>query len=90
MRICWKLSSSAGLSVIPARAYDLEFHDDHVVVYTDSGPIEADVIVGAFGMDEGSSAMFNRLPPYRPSPSTQLNRHQVPSKAGRYCKLSVR
>lgn len=55
-----------GISVIPARAVDLELHDDRVVVYTDNAPLEADVIVGAFGMDEGSSAMFNRMTPYRP------------------------
>ncbi len=55
-----------GITVIPARAVDLEFHADRAVVYTDNVPIEADVIVGAFGMDEGSSAMFNRLTPYRP------------------------
>jgi flavin-dependent dehydrogenase len=55
-----------GISVVPARAVDLEFHDDQVVVYTDSTPLTADVIVGAFGMDEGSSAMFDRLTHYRP------------------------
>ena len=55
-----------GVLVIPARAVDLEFHDNRVVVYTDSGPLEAQVVVGAFGMDEGSSAMFRRLKPYRP------------------------
>jgi flavin-dependent dehydrogenase len=55
-----------GITVLPARAVDLEFHDDRAVVYTDNAPIEADVIVGAFGMDEGSSAMFNRLTSYRP------------------------
>ena len=55
-----------GISVIPARAVDLELHDDRAVLYTDNAPIEADVIVGAFGMDEGSSAMFNRMTPYRP------------------------
>jgi flavin-dependent dehydrogenase len=55
-----------GISVVPARAVDLEFHDERVVVYTDNTPLEADVIVGAFGMDEGSSAMFDRLTPYHP------------------------
>lgn len=54
------------ITVIQARAVDLEFHDDRAVVYTDSAPIEADVIVGAFGMDEGSSAMFDRMTSYRP------------------------
>jgi flavin-dependent dehydrogenase len=55
-----------GITVVPARAVDIEFHADRAVVYTENTPIEADVIVGAFGMDEGSSAMFNRLTPYRP------------------------
>ncbi len=55
-----------GITVVPARAVDLEFHDDHAVVYTDNSPFEADVIVGAFGMDEGSSSMFSRLTAYRP------------------------
>ena len=55
-----------GITVIQARAVDLEFHDDRAVVYTDNAPIEADAIVGAFGMDEGTSAMFDRMTPYRP------------------------
>ncbi|NJD60882.1 MAG: hypothetical protein C3F13_06175 [Anaerolineales bacterium] len=55
-----------GISVLTARAVDLEFHADRAVVYTDSAPLEADVIVGAFGMDDGSSSMFRRLTPYRP------------------------
>jgi flavin-dependent dehydrogenase len=55
-----------GITVIPARAMDMEFHDDKVVVYTENSPIIADVVVGAFGMDEGSSAMFTRLTRYQP------------------------
>lgn len=57
---------SRGISVISARAVDMEFHEDQVVVYTDNAPISAQVVVGAFGMDEGSSSMFRRLTPYRP------------------------
>lgn len=55
-----------GITVLPARAVDLEFHDDRVVVYTENVPIETDVVVGAFGLDEGSAAMFSRLTDYRP------------------------
>lgn len=55
-----------GVKVLPARAVDLEFHDDRVVVYTENVPIETDVVVGAFGLDEGSAAMFTRLTNYRP------------------------
>jgi len=55
-----------GISVIPARAVDLEFHADAVVIYTESNPLKADVVVGAFGLDEGSAAMFSRHTSYRP------------------------
>lgn len=55
-----------GVDVLPARAIDLEFHADCVIVYTDSAPVEADIVVGAFGLDEGSASLFSRLTPYRP------------------------
>jgi flavin-dependent dehydrogenase len=55
-----------GVSLVPARAVDLEFHADGVVVYTEAGSIEADLVVGAFGMDEGSAAIFQRSTAYRP------------------------
>jgi flavin-dependent dehydrogenase len=56
---------SRGINVLAARATDLEFHLDRVVVYTEGNPLEADVVVGAFGLDEGSAAMFARLTHYR-------------------------
>ncbi|HEX9370754.1 MAG TPA: NAD(P)/FAD-dependent oxidoreductase [Roseiflexaceae bacterium] len=55
-----------GIQLIAARAVDLEFHADRVVVYTENAPVEADVVVGAFGLDAGSAAMFSRAVPYRP------------------------
>ncbi|MGB5845654.1 MAG: NAD(P)/FAD-dependent oxidoreductase, partial [Anaerolineales bacterium] len=55
-----------GIAVFPGRAVDLEFHADRVIVYTESLPLEADVVVGAFGLDEGSASMFARHTPYRP------------------------
>lgn len=70
-----------GIQVLPARAVDLEFHTDNaahslanrndsrrhpVVVYTEKPSIEADVVVGAFGLDAGSAAMFARSTAYRP------------------------
>jgi len=54
-----------GIEIFPGRAVDLEFHPDRVIVYTESLPLEADVVVGAFGLDEGSAAMFSRHTPYR-------------------------
>lgn len=55
-----------GISLVSARAVDLEFRANGVVVYTDARPIEADLVVGAFGMDEGAAAIFQRACGYRP------------------------
>lgn len=55
-----------GIEIFPGRAIDLEFHQDKVIVYTESLPLEADVVVGAFGLDEGSAGMFSRHTAYRP------------------------
>jgi len=54
-----------GITVEPVRAMDMEFHDDRVIVYTDGVPVEGDVVVGAFGMDEGTAALFARQTAYR-------------------------
>lgn len=54
-----------GVQVLPARAVDLEFHAQGVVVYTDNAPVEGDVVVGAFGLDDGSAQMFERHTRYR-------------------------
>lgn len=54
-----------GVEVLPARAVDLEFHSQGVVVYTDSAPLEGEVVVGAFGLDGGSAEMFERHTRYR-------------------------
>lgn len=58
-----------GVEVRAARVTDLEFHADKVMVYTENAPIQAEVIVGAFGLDEGTSAIFERAVGYRPPPA---------------------
>jgi flavin-dependent dehydrogenase len=58
-----------GIDILHARATDLEFHADRVVVYTDADPVEGSVVVGAFGLDEGSAALFSRTTGYRPPAS---------------------
>lgn len=55
--------------VMQARVTDLEFHTDRVVVYTDGGSLEADVVVGAFGLDEGTAVLFTRAVGYHPPPA---------------------
>jgi len=57
---------SAGVEVVPSRVHDLEFHADHVVVYSESLSREAAVVVGAFGLDDGAARMFERTTGYRP------------------------
>ena len=58
-----------GVTIWQARATDIEFHADRVVVYTENLPLEADVVIGAFGMDEGSASIFTRTVRYRPPPT---------------------
>ena len=58
-----------GVELFNARATDLEFHADRVVIYTENVPLEADVVIGAFGMDEGTSELFRRSVGYRPPPA---------------------
>lgn len=58
-----------GIELLPARVTGLEFHADRVIIYNESAPLEADVVVGAFGLDEGTAVMFKRAVGYRPPPA---------------------
>jgi flavin-dependent dehydrogenase len=55
-----------GIDILPARAVDVEFHSDGVIIYTENTPVACDVIVGAFGLDEGTAAIFSHQTSYRP------------------------
>ncbi|MFQ5943878.1 MAG: NAD(P)/FAD-dependent oxidoreductase [Anaerolineales bacterium] len=54
-----------GAKILRARAVDLEFQDQGVVIETDHTPVEADVVVGAFGLEESSATMFEVNSRYR-------------------------
>ncbi|MDE3088810.1 MAG: NAD(P)/FAD-dependent oxidoreductase [Chloroflexota bacterium] len=56
---------ACGIRVITSRVTDLEFHADRVIVYSESGNSEADVVVGAFGSDDGTAVVFQRATDYR-------------------------
>lgn len=62
-------ATQRGIEITQARVTDLEFHPDRVVVYTESSQLTADVVVGAFGLDEGTAAIFHRAVGYRLPPS---------------------
>jgi len=57
-----------GVEITQARVTDLEFHPDRVVVYTESSQLTTDVVVGAFGLDEGTASLFHRAVGYRAPP----------------------
>jgi len=59
-------AKQCGINVLQTRAVELEFFEDHVVVYTDSKLVEGDVVVGAWGTDYGCASFFNRMTGYRP------------------------
>ena len=59
-------AKSKGIQIFPARAVDVEFHSENVLVYTENAPLECDVVVGALGMDEGTASLFARQTGYSP------------------------
>jgi flavin-dependent dehydrogenase len=54
-----------GAKILRARAVDLDIQDQGVVIHTDLSPVEADVVVGAFGLEESSATMFESKSRYR-------------------------
>lgn len=58
-------AQACGVEVIQSRVTDLEFHADRVLVYTESAPREADVVVAAFGLDFGSAHVLSVVTSYR-------------------------
>lgn len=58
-------AQAAGAYVIPSRATDVEIGDDGVIIYSESDNRQAEVLVGAFGLDTGTAAALARATPYR-------------------------
>ncbi len=57
-----------GVQVVKSRVTGVELYPDRVLVYSDSDNRSADVVVGAFGLDEGMCRVFERATPYRHPP----------------------
>ncbi|NIM59985.1 MAG: hypothetical protein GTO16_13755 [Candidatus Aminicenantes bacterium] len=53
-----------GIEIFQARVTDLDFNSDGVMVYSECNNIKADVVIGAFGLDDGMSKIFERITPY--------------------------
>lgn len=60
-----KQAKERGVEVIHSRVTDVEFNDEQVVIYSESNNSMADVVMGAFGMDDGTAKIFERVTPYR-------------------------
>jgi flavin-dependent dehydrogenase len=54
-----------GVNIINARITDLEFNEDSVRIYSESGYGKADVVVGAFGLDDGSTKLMESTTKYK-------------------------
>ncbi|MBM3239603.1 NAD(P)/FAD-dependent oxidoreductase [Candidatus Poribacteria bacterium] len=54
-----------GMKVVQGRVTDLEFTPHRVMIYSDSENISADVVVGAFGLDDGGCKLFERATKYK-------------------------
>jgi len=57
-----------GAEVMSARVTGIEIHNNCARIYSDGGNLKADLVVGAFGLDEGASAIFLRDVDYRQPP----------------------
>jgi len=57
-------AKESGIEAFAARVTDLDFIPDGVMVYSESNNIKADVVVGAFGLDDGMAKTFERMTSY--------------------------
>ncbi len=64
-RLLLQYAKECGVNVIHTRATDVELTPEGVVVYTESGSVTGDGIVGAFALDDTMARAFNRHTRYR-------------------------
>lgn len=58
-------AKSQGIEVIHSRVTDIEFSPDGVMIYSETDNRRAEVVVGAFGLDDGTAKVFERVTRYR-------------------------
>ena len=58
-------TKSIGVESFQTRVTELDFEEDGVMVYSESNNIKTDVVVGAFGLDDGMAKIFERSTSYR-------------------------
>ncbi len=58
-------AKALGIETIQARVTEIDISTDSTMVFSESNNIRADVIVGAFGLDDGMAKLFERATHYR-------------------------
>ena len=58
-------AKGAGATIIQSMVTDVEIGKHKVTVYSETKHIRADVVVGAFGLEEGTYRIFERETPYK-------------------------
>lgn len=54
-----------GVEIIPARVTDIDLGTHGVMVFSESNNVRADIVIGAFGLDDGMAKVFERQTSYR-------------------------
>lgn len=70
-RILLQRAKECGVRVMHTRATDVELIPGGAVVYTDSGSVSAEGVVGAFALDDTMARAFSRHTRYRPPVSLE-------------------
>ncbi|MBI2470861.1 MAG: hypothetical protein HYV59_06415 [Planctomycetes bacterium] len=58
-------AKEAGATIIRSKVTDVEIGERKVTVYSETKHVRADVVVGAFGLEEGTHRVFERETPYK-------------------------
>jgi len=58
-------AQEAGAHIVKSRVTDIEITKEKVTIYSGTNHITADVVVGAFGLEEGTHKIFESETPYR-------------------------
>ncbi len=58
-------AKESGATIIRSKVTDVEIGKDKVTVYSEAKHVWADVVVGAFGLEEGTHKIFERETPYK-------------------------
>lgn len=59
------MAKKHGVEIVKSRVTDLEFGENSVMIYSETDNRRVDVVVGAFGLDAGTAAIFEKTTPYR-------------------------